>query len=452
MGRVIKTIEQKLQTKLIKISDANIKVTKKQVRVGNNILFKYSSDEVSYTKTRYFPRLKDEIVEDDYSVTILLDVNTLGLLSSNICKPPKKAKVVLGMFRDVRPDIDKIVIGGDQCKIQDNVLYITYDLYSILLSVDKEEGVDRKIRVKSRIAPFLKDNFNLKIDVVDGDRDYALLLREIIADKKISQTDIVALTNELEGGDNNEIVIKKQINKQVDWLLGAMQSIIDLPKITKEDAKNFGSSLFNFPKTSISGPEDLMEKILTKYGQNIIFGVPALLNTNKYVISMDGFPKCQFDIVLINYLSDIEIVELKRPDEYLFDYDPSRAKFYMCKALSVATAQSERYISTLYKEKNPDIKINGKNIKEYIESQFGGTITLSICRPKALIIIGTIDKLAIKYDDLPIKEQAKVTKRSYNQNLNTAYKELKSSFKNIEITTYTEIIEGARLRSQLESD
>ncbi|NCB20352.1 MAG: hypothetical protein EOM88_00295 [Clostridia bacterium] len=71
MGRVIKTIEQKLQTKLRKISDANIKVTKKQVRVGNNILFKYSSDEVSYTKTRYFPRLKDEKVMKNINVKLV---------------------------------------------------------------------------------------------------------------------------------------------------------------------------------------------------------------------------------------------------------------------------------------------------------------------------------------------------------------------------------------------
>jgi len=451
MARVIRTIEQKLQTKISKIVSDRISIVNGSVKVDDILLFKYSGTKIDYTRNRFFPRLKEDIVEDEFIVTILLDHETLNILSSNILKPPKGAGIMFDIIKVIKPDINHIIIGGTECKIDGSSFYVTVDIYLTLLAINREEGVDKKKRVRSRISPFLKSKFGLEISEDEEERDYSLLLQEIIASKKISQSDIIVLSKELEVGDNSEVVIKRQINKQTDWLLSAIQEIVDKPKLTKKDAQDLGHDLFKFPRSSISGPESLMEKILTKYGQNIIFGVPALLNTKKYVVSASRLPRCQFDILLINYLSDIEIVELKRPDEYLFEYDSHRNKFYINKTLGTATAQCERYISTLYKDNDPDFTIDGKKIKEYINEQFGGTISLSICRPKALIIIGAIQRLAKGYNDLSIEEKAKISKREYDDNLEMAYKELKSSFKNIEIATYTEIIEGARLRFQLEN-
>jgi hypothetical protein len=328
-------------------------------------------------------------------------------------------------------------------------IFVTYSLYLTLVSINKEEGKDKTTRVRNRVAPFLKDNYKLESENVTTERDYSLLFKELIASKKFTQIDIVALTNELGSGEYNEIVIEKQINKQAEWLLNSIQEIIDEKDLNKIKAQELGNRLFNFPKTTISGPEGLMEKILSKYGQHIIFGVPGLLNIKQYVVSSTGLPNSQFDIILINNLSDIEIVELKRPDEYLFDYDSDRGKFYMNKTLGIATAQSERYISSIYRENDTDFTIDGKTIRDYINSQVGGTVTLSICRPKALIVIGAIQRLAKPYEELSNKDKEKVSKEDYIKNLETAYKELKSSFKNIEITTYSELIEGARLRLQL---
>jgi len=450
MGKYTKSVVEKLKTKLSKVGeDGKVKITGKQAKIGRRILFKYSASEITYTKVRYFPSLKDDIVEEDYTAVILLNHDTLNMLSGNICNPPRGAKQVLDMVRHLKSSINKIVIGSEQNKINGHTLYIAYPLYSILVSINREEGKDKVTRVRNRVAPFLKDKFDLESSEVTTDRDYSLLLSELISSKKFSQKDIVDMTSELEGGDYNEIVIEKQINKQAKWLLDSMQTIVDEPVLTKTKAQEFGSVFFNFPKNVISGPEDLMEKILSKYGQHIIFGVPALLNIDKYVVSSAGLPKSQFDIVLINHLSDIEIVELKRPDDYLLDYDSSRGKFYMCKTLGIATAQAERYISSIYRENDTDFKIDGKTIRKYIESQVGGTITLSVCRPKALIVIGAIQRLAKSYKELSDNEKSKVLKKDYDKNLETAYKELKSSFKNIDITTYSELIDGARLRLQL---
>ncbi len=450
MGKPTKTIKEKLETKLSKLrKDENIKITKKQVKVNKHILFRYSTKEIAYTKTRYFPSLKEDIKEEDFTAVILLKHNTLKFISGNMCNPPRGVKKVIDMARHLSPKINKIIVGVEKNEIKGGVVYMTDDLYLTLVSINKEEGVDKVTRVRNRVAPFLKKHYKLESEEENTERDYSLMLQEIIATKKISQKDIAELTSELDGGEYNEVVIRKQINKQAEWLLNSIQTIVDEPDLPKPKAQELGDKFFNFPKTSISGPEDLMEKILTKYGQNIIFGVPALLNINKYVISSTGLPKSQFDILLINHLSDIEIVELKRPDEYLLEYDAKRNKFYICKTLAIATAQSERYISAILKDNDNEFKINGKTIREFIQSQVGDTIILSICRPRALIIIGTIQKIAKPYKDLNSGEKVGVSKKDYEKNLETAYKELKASFRNIEIITYSELLEGARLRLQI---
>ncbi len=450
MGKPTKSVFDKLRTKLSKLAtDQKIKITKTQVKIDRRVLFKYSSVEIAYTKLRYFPSLKEDIKEEDFKATIILSHQTIQILTGNICNPPKGVTHVFNMVHYLNPDIDHIIIGTNENKIEGKNLYVTYELYSILIAINREEGQDKITRVRNRIAPFLQDKYNLESDESTTERDYGLLLNEIVASRSFSQADIASMTNELESGEINEIVIERQITKQTEWLLDAMQTIVDDPDLTIGKARNFGHDLFGFPKTSISGPEDLMEKILTKYGQHIIFGVPALLNIDKYVISSEGLPRSQFDIILINYLSDIEIIELKRTDEYLLDYDTSRGKFFMSKSLATATAQAERYISAIYKEHDMDLTIDGMSIRDYITSQLGNTITLSICRPKALIIMGAIHRLVRPYEDLSSNIKAKVTKTNYIKNSDTAYKEIRASFKNIDIVTYSELIEGARLRLQL---
>lgn len=452
MGKPTKSVLEKFQTKLSKLSKVGLIIEDTQVKIRNKILFRYSRNKITYTNRRYFPSLKDDIKVEDYTVTILLDHQTLKIITDNFYNPPRGAKKVLDMVRNIKPEVNSVTIGGIENKIEENKLFITYEFYSTLNSINQEEGKDKVVRVRNRVAPFLQNTLGLDTSEYDLDRDYSLLLKEVIASNQLTQEDIVKLTNDLNFGEMNEIVIERQINKQAQWLLNSLQIIIDEPELNKVKSQNLGKDLFNFAKTTISGPEDLMEKVLTKYGQNIIFGVPALLNVDGFVTSSSGLPKSQFDLLLVTNLSDIEIVELKRPDEYLLEYDDQRSKFYMSKSLGTAAAQSERYISAIYRENDDELKIHGQSIRAYLQSKVGGTITLSIVRPKALIVIGSIHRIAKPYSELPGKIKAKVTRTSYEKNLDHAYKELKASFKNIDIITYSELIESARLRLQIEKD
>ncbi|MBU2103468.1 DUF4263 domain-containing protein [Patescibacteria group bacterium] len=452
MGKPTKTIAQKLQTKLAKLREDGLIVTPRQVTIRRRVLFRYTPEKISYTRTRYFPSMKEDIVEEDFTAEILLDHQTLGILSGQLQNPPRGVSRVLDMIRYAEPDIDSITVGGTENKVEGSRVFVTHALYIILTSINREEGRDKVTRVRNRVAPFLKDNFDLETEELTTERDYGLLMNEILASKAFTQNDIAQLASELESGELNEIVIERQINKQAEWLLDSMQTIIDEPELTQAKSRELGQRLFNFSRASISGPEKLMEKILTKYGQNIIFGVPALLNVDGFVTSSAGLPRSQFDLLLINNLSDVEIVELKRPDEFLLDFDDSRNKFYASKDLGIATAQAERYISAIYRENDAELRIQGQSIREYLQSKLGGTITLSICRPKALIVMGRIQNIAKRYDDLSARVRASVTRASYEKNLDHAYKEIKSSYKNIDITTYSELIESARLRLQVERE
>lgn len=443
MGKPTKTIEEKLKTKLDKLrAESRFTVSTRTVKIDNKKLFDYSTTAIKYTNKRYFPSKKEDLDKEDFRVTVLLSHETIRIISS-IWNPPRGAGVVIDQFRKLGKDINLIVIGADKNRIERKSLYITYELYRNFNSINQEEASIKVNVVQNRIAPFIESEYKLKVGDYTVDRNYSLLLEELMVSKSLTQDDMIKLTDELESGETSRVVIEKQINKQAEWLLDAMQEIVDTEKLTTPTAKTLGLKLFGFPKVRTNGPEDLMEKILTEYGKNIIFGVPYLLNTNKYVVSKNGLSRSQFDLVLINLLSDIEVVELKRPDEYILDYNASRGKFYVSKELSMAVAQAERYVSAILRDNDSEFSIDGKTIRKFIESEVGGTVTLSVCRPTALVIIGRIQSLVKPYGDLSSAMKAKVTKSKYNKNAEQAYQELKNSYRNIQITTYSELIDTA---------
>jgi len=207
MGKPTKTIEEKLQTKLTKFSSEDrVTVTKKTLKVDNRILFKYSKEFVSYTKIRYFPSKKEDIAEEDFSVTILLDHKSLKLISNY--NPPRGARVVIDQFRKAGLDLENITIGGTENKVERKTLFITISLYDTFVSINTEEGKDRIVRVRNRIAPFLKNKYDIEVEDDSADRDYGLLLEEVLASKSITQNDIAALTKELDSGEVNDYVIE----------------------------------------------------------------------------------------------------------------------------------------------------------------------------------------------------------------------------------------------------
>ncbi len=326
-----KTPIEKLKTKITRLkSDSNIEVLNDRVKIRNKIFFKYNESFIEYSKRRYYPTKKDDIVDDNYTTKILLDEKNINILGSNIINPPKGISIVLDSLRNlVSKNINHIII-GDINSLEPNTVQITYELYNEILNIDKSERNEKKVRFSNRIIPFLNDRLGTDLEKFDTEIDYSLLLNEFLTSGEFTNEDILALSDKISSGSLNKIVIEKQIFKQADWLISSMQDIIDTIPLSNDIAKNLGKKNFGFSKIDITGPEHLMEKILTIYGKTIIFGVPFLINTDKYVISKakKGLSRSQFDLILVNHLADIQVVELKRSDKFLLDYDSSRAKFY----------------------------------------------------------------------------------------------------------------------------
>lgn len=445
-----KTALEKFQTKLknILVDNDAVEVNKK-VKIGKTVFFQYSKLQIKYFKKRFYPYRKIDIVEENFEVIIPLNHDNLTIFNANAINPPAGAKRIIDLLKNATGnDYDSIILGAKYNKLESNKISITKELYDIIIKIDKEEGKARNIRVNNRIAPFMLAEYKITLKNVDLNKDYSLLLKEIIASGQITKADIVSLTSELESGETNQVIIEKQVTKQVKWLIETIENVIEEKELTVAKAKEFGHTLFGFNKIDITGPEHLMEMILTKYGQYTLFGVPALLNTNKYV-THKTLSRSQFDLILITHLGDIEVVELKRPDQKILDYDSQRGKFYPSKDLSIAISQAERYISAVNKDNDDDYSIEGKKIRDFINEEVGGTLYVEAVRPAAIIIIGSWATISKDYSKLSTDTKSKVSKQDYDDNGLRAYRELKSSFRNIKLLNYSELLEHARTRLEL---
>lgn len=444
-----KTPQEKLITKINHLKDdSSIEILSDRVKIRNKIFFRYNDEIIEYTKKRYYPTKKEDIVDDDYITKILLDDKTINILGTNIINPPKGVDIIITAFRAlISKQIDTILI-GDTNAFEGNTIQISYDLYNEIIKIDKSERDEKKIRFSNRIIPFINDRLGMQLEKLDSEIDYSLLLNEFLTSGEFTEDDILALSAKISSGNLNRIVIEKQITKQAEWLLTNIQNIIDTLPLTTEIAKKLGKKYFGFSKIEISGPEHLLEKILTEFGKTVIFGAPYLINTNKYIVNKSKIQlsRSQFDLILVNHLADIQVVELKRSDKILLEFDYSRNKFYPSSDLSIAISQAERYISAVLHENDEEYLINDMRIRDYLNTLVGGDIQIDICRPSALIVIGVIQNLAKDYDSLSVTKKNKYTKEEYDKNMFQAYKEIKGAFKNIQITTYSELVETARLR------
>ncbi|PSL01232.1 Shedu anti-phage system protein SduA domain-containing protein [Cecembia rubra] len=441
-----------LKTKLNRCINGNMSLTNRSLKAGNKILIKYNQNFVEYTENGYTYDGIDRFYTRDYTVKIELNRENLSLISSSSSKPDKNFGFFLGFMKNITAqDLNKVVISNVN-KVEPPILYTTKSLFEDYKKIAREEGIDKNIRIRNRVAPYLKNHFDIELNEAEAQKDYSLVLKEIIASNQVSQADIIELTGNLETGENINLVVEKKINKQVDWLITTIEEqILSKSKITTADSKTIGNTYFGFPKIQIKGPEDLMEKILTKYGQYTFFGVPAMINTNKYVIHHGDLSRSQLDLILITHLGDIELVELKRSDEILMDFDFGRKKFYPTKTLAAAISQCERYITTINRDNDESFKIDNKKIRDFLQEQIGAdNLDVESVRPTGTIIIGSSNSIFTQYENLNASQKAKISKGQYETNGKLAYKELKNTYKNIKVLTYSELVGHAKTRLQLD--
>lgn len=445
-----KTPIEKIETKINSTlrNDEKITRVKNKLKIGSKVFLEITKETLKYNKWRYFPTKVESIIAGNYYIEIKITNENCPLINSNIINPPYNLEAFLDTFNKLtKSEINRLYLGSDTNYIESNSLFITTKLFTIINHIYREEGSDKQVRVKNRIIPFINNEFEQNIEMLEGKIDYNLLLNEFLINGEVHFTDIAEIIDKIDLGENNKVVIEKQLIKQTKWLVDSIQEIVDTIPLSRAKARELGNKIFGYSKISITGPENLMEQIFADYGKITIFGVPYLLRTKKYVMNSTGISRSQFDLIAINTLSDIQVIELKRPDQILLDFDSGRKKFYPSKDLSIAISQSERYLSAVYHDNDTDYLIDGKKLRDYLNDLVGGVVTIESCRPIALIVIGSFQTIAADYESLPEKVKKGMSISDYNKNYLMAYKEIKNAFKNIQIVTYSELLETARLRN-----
>src|SRR5690606_12854586 len=127
----------------------------------------------------------------DFTVKIELNRENLSLISSSSSKPDKNFGYFLGFMKNITAqDLTKIVISNEN-KVEPPILYTTKSLFEDYKKIAREEGIDKNIRIRNRVAPYLKNHFDIELNEAEAQKDYSLALKEIIASNQVSQADII---------------------------------------------------------------------------------------------------------------------------------------------------------------------------------------------------------------------------------------------------------------------
>lgn len=141
---------------------------------------------------------------------------------------------------------------------------------------------------------------------------------------------------------NNDIKLKKD-------------DVFDINKVAIRDVINIGRGILNKDFRVLKdigakdiNKEDAWQKYFEKYGNYLLFGNVKLnpkecLDKEKTKDLNNRYP----DIITCNRYGFLDIIELKRSDEYLFKFDDSHNNFVPTPALSSAISQLNNYLQII---------------------------------------------------------------------------------------------------------
>lgn len=172
--------------------------------------------------------------------------------------------------------------------------------------------------------------------------------------------------------------------------------------------------------------EEAWQRYFELYGSYLLFGsieqeIPqALLKINSEFRNTDS----RLDIMTINRYGFIDLVELKKSDEYLFKIDKSHDNFVPTDALSTAISQINNYLMIL-----PYSKENGELIKG-AESASG------------MLVIGSNNSLMKKENINYYINKYNQTEGMVKLKLRKALRDLNYSYAHIQIVLYDELLDN----------
>ena len=329
-------------------------------------------------------------------------------------------------------------------------------LFNVNSVKELKEKIDNKIRLMFKVGTGdmtydEKTNTvfvymeSFKNDVVKPAKDISKLkkvVERLYKKEKVCSEDIVKVTDMLVKGIEDNLLKekdKKIIAEMIPILIKngnikiSLKDVTDINKDRLKDIIQLGRDLIS-KKNGVEkklgidkkyiGKEYAWQRYFELYGSYLLFGsieqqIPqAAVRLNSELRSTNS----NLDLLTINRYGFLDVVELKRSDDYLFKIDESHDNIVPTSKLSTAISQVNNYLMLL-----PYSEGNGELVKG-AESATG------------MLVIGTHESLMKKEHINKYIEKTGKSIESVNLKLRKALRDLNYSYAHIEIVLYDELL------------
>lgn len=331
-------------------------------------------------------------------------------------------------------------------------------LFSVEGVKELKKKIDNKIRLmfkvgtgemiydeKSNTVIVYMESF--KNDVVKPAKDISKLKRvteRLYKNEKVCSEDVVKIANLLSKGFENNLLKekdKKIVAEMIPSLIKtgnikiSLKDVTDINKDRLKDIIQLGRDLI-IKKNGVEkklgidrehiGKEYAWQRYFELYGSYLLFGsieqqIPqAAIRLNSRLRSTNS----NLDLLTINRYGFLDVVELKKSDEYLFKVDTSHDNIVPTPKLSTAISQVNNYLMLL-----PYSQENGELVKG-AESATG------------MLVIGTNDTLMKKEHIDSYIKKTNMNLEDVKLKLRKALRDLNYSYAHIEIVLYDELLDN----------
>lgn len=329
-------------------------------------------------------------------------------------------------------------------------------LFNVSSVKELKEKIDNKIRLifkvgtgdmtydeKTNTVFVYMESF--KNDVVKPAKDISKLkkvVERLYKKEKVCSGDIVKVTDMLVKGIEDNLLKekdKKIIAEMIPILIKngnikiSLKDVTDINKDRLKDIIQLGRGLIS-KKNGIEkklgidkkyiGKEYAWQRYFELYGSYLLFGSieqqisQAAVRLNSELRSTNS----NLDLLTINRYGFLDVVELKKSDDYLFKIDELHDNIVPTSKLSTAISQVNNYLMLL-----PYSEENGELVKG-AESATG------------MLVIGTHESLMKKEHINKYVEKTGKSIESVNLKLRKALRDLNYSYAHIEIVLYDELL------------
>lgn len=341
-------------------------------------------------------------------------------------------------------------------------------LFNVNSVKELKEKIDNKIRLMFKIGTGdmtydKKTNTvivymeSFKNDVVKPAKDISKLkkvVERLYKKEKVCSEDVVKIADMLAKGIEDNLLKekdKKIIAEMIPILIKngnikiSLKDVTDINKERLKDIIQLGRDLISKKigvekKLGISrehiGKEYAWQRYFELYGSYLLFGsieqqIPqAAVKLNSELRSTNS----NLDLLTINRYGFLDVVELKKSDDYLFKIDESHDNIVPTSKLSTAISQVNNYLMLL-----PYSEENGELVKG-AESATG------------MLVIGTNDSLMKKEHIDKYMERKGKSIETIKLKLRKALRDLNYSYAHIQIVLYDELLDTVLYSSMIVED